>query len=235
MFASLALMVAVALAGCGGQAVSVVKTVTSTVAESEKALPMATQLVVGTFRLEDTAQAINAEQAQALLPLWKAYRNMSGSTSSSPVEMQALLTQIHGAMKEEQLKAIADLKLTPDDMMKLMQERGIDMTNKGAGDTGAASTATRQAERPSLGSGGMPGPGGAPSSGNRSGGNNRGGGDRMPGGAMPAGGDPGMGSFPGEMPGMGTPSAQQQGKGAMATVVPPPLYDALIDLLKSRA
>ena len=123
----------------------------------ENALPVLNQLVVGTFKLEDTDQAINAKQAAGLLPLWKAYRGMSGGTSSSPVEVQALLKQIRGAMTEEQLKAIAAMQLTNDDMMQLVQERGINITTNASG---AASTAARQSQRPALGGGGGPGGGG---------------------------------------------------------------------------
>jgi hypothetical protein len=196
----------------------------------ENALPVLNQLVVGTFKLEGTDQAINAEQAAKLLPLWKGYRGMSGGSSSSPVEMQALLKQIRGAMREEQLKAIAAMQLTGDDMMQLMQERGIEMTDRGSGASGAASTATRQAERPAIGGGGPGGgPGGAPG-----GGGGRGGGGsappQPPGGGMPPGGDQGMGP----PPGMSTPGAQQPGMGARRIPMPPPLYDALIELLKSK-
>ncbi len=190
----------------------------------ENALPVLNQLVVGTFKLEDTDQAINAEQAAVLLTLWKGYRGMSGGSSFSPVEMQALLKQIRGKMTEEQLKAIAAMQLARDDMMQLMQERGIEMTDSGIGATSAASTATRQAQRPAIGGGGMPGGGG----------NRGGGGAPAPGGGMPAGGDPGMGGFPGGVPGEGTPGIQQQSRGAGGLAVPPPLYDALIELLKSK-
>ena len=78
----------------------------------ENALPVLSQLVVGTFQLEDTDRRSTAEQAAKLLPLWKAYRGMSGGTSSSPVEMQALLKQIRGEMTGEQLEAIAAMQLT---------------------------------------------------------------------------------------------------------------------------
>ena len=67
-FASLALVVAMALAGCTSQAASLVKTATSTVSASEGSLPMVSQLVVGTFKLEDTDQVVTAEQVEGIAP-----------------------------------------------------------------------------------------------------------------------------------------------------------------------
>jgi len=84
--------------------------------------------VAGTFRLESTEQAVTAEQAKELLPLWKAYRSLSGSSSSSTVELQALVKQIQGTMAEEQVTAIAAMGLTAEDLNTVAQEQGVDAT-----------------------------------------------------------------------------------------------------------
>jgi len=201
----------IAIAGCSTPAASVIKTATSAASVSEESLPMVDQLVVGTFRLEGTEQAVDAKQAADLLPLWKAYRNMSSSTSSSLVEVQALLQQISGEMTEEQLNAIAAMELTAQDMMQLIKERGIDVTRNAGG---AISATARESQRPAIGGAGMPGaPGG---------------------GGVPPAGDWGTGGFAGGMPAEGTPSAQRPGEGSASIPVPGPLYNALIELLKSK-
>jgi len=88
------------------------------------ALPAVTQLVVGTFKLEETDLAISADQAQELVPLWQAYRTLESSQTSAQQEREALVTQIEESMTADQLKGIADMKLTAADMQTIFGERG---------------------------------------------------------------------------------------------------------------
>ena len=193
---------------------------------SETALPVLTQLVVGTFKLEDSDLAVDAKEAAELLPLWKAYRSLSSSDSASSLELKALVTQIQEAMTSEQMQAIAQMKLTGADMAALAQERGIEMVQGGdRGDLSPEQIATMQALR-SAGGGGE-----------------RGGGER--GGGIPGmGGGPGA---PGGVPGTGgagageSPSADQvatlraQRGGSAGLGISSVFFDALIELLEQKA
>lgn len=90
----------------------------------ENALPASTQLVLGTLLLEGTGNAVTAEQAAALLPLWRA---LQGGNVQAGAEVNAVLAQIERAMTAEQLQAIASMQLTRDDLTAWAQESGMEM------------------------------------------------------------------------------------------------------------
>jgi len=52
-----------------------------------------TQLALGTLSLEDTAQAVTAEQAAELLPLWKAVHSLNASDNVTTLEMNAVYSK----------------------------------------------------------------------------------------------------------------------------------------------
>jgi hypothetical protein len=106
------------------------------------------QLIQGTFALEDTDLAITAEQAKTLLPLWKAYKAVSESSTSSTVEQEALIQQISEAMTPEQLANIASMSFSPEEMAALMETLGIEGTT-GMGRFGQNSDMTEE-ERESF-------------------------------------------------------------------------------------
>jgi hypothetical protein len=137
----------------------------------EGALPASTQLVLGTFELEGTDNAVTPEQAKTLLPLWKV---LQGGSLQNSAETNAVLKQIEGVMTVEQLVAIASMQLSMEDLASWMQEQGVNLappSDAAAGSAGfappngmseeemAAMRATVQA------GGGMPGGGGFPSAG----------------------------------------------------------------------
>ena len=62
------LVIGLTLAGCGAG----VEASTSAGGIASTQLSDAETLALGTLKLEDTAQAVDAEQAAELLPLWKA-------------------------------------------------------------------------------------------------------------------------------------------------------------------
>ena len=68
------------------------------------------RLLLGTFSLEDGDQAVSAEQAAQLLPLWKAMKSLSSSDTTSQDEINALIKQIEESMTEEQMTAIDAMK-----------------------------------------------------------------------------------------------------------------------------
>lgn len=95
----------------------------------ENAMDAMNQLVLGTFRLEGTAEAVTPEQAQTLLPLWQL---IQGGTLQSTDETNAVLKQIEGKMSSAQLAAIEGMQLTNDDMRMWMEEQGIEFPQGGA-------------------------------------------------------------------------------------------------------
>ncbi|MGE5250142.1 MAG: hypothetical protein ACM3QS_07980 [Bacteroidota bacterium] len=198
------------LAACGTAPLTGTVNQTPAGNASVRTLPPLTRLVLGTFKLEGTDQAVTAAQAQELLPLWQVYSSLSQSDTAAQAEVDALVKQIQDTMTAEQTGAIEAMNLTQNDMLTLMQAQGINM---GGPRASGAQTA---------GGSGF-GPGGA----------------MPPDGGMPLdGGVPGMG--PGSVQRSATPAAgsgQSTGSQARPSLdrVPSPLLTALIDLLKQRA
>ena len=83
------------------------------------------QLMVGTFLLDDTADAVTADQAAELVILWKAFRSLSGSDNVAVAEMDALLNQIRDTMTPEQLDTIARMEISQEELFGMAQELGI--------------------------------------------------------------------------------------------------------------
>jgi hypothetical protein len=176
-------------------------------------LPLVSELVIGTFKLEGTANAVTAEEADKLLPLWQVYKDLSTSTSAAQTEIDALATQIQETMTPAQIQAITDMKLSRRDVFQTMQDLGIASANR----PNASGT-----PRPNGGQGG-----------NFQGGGGSGGG--------PPGGNPGGGQ--GFNNGQNLSPQQiatfqarrtQNGEGGQSNRIQPALYDALIKLLQSK-
>ncbi len=117
-----------ALAGCGSGAATPAANSAEAYASTDLgtayqgALPASTQLVLGTLKLEGTADAVTVDQAKAMLPLWQA---IMGGGLKSQEEIDAVLKQIEGTMTADQLAAIAAMKLTDQDMAIWMQQQGM--------------------------------------------------------------------------------------------------------------
>lgn len=233
-------IIAASLAGCGvadstGNSAAPMDTAPSTGAPSgplqtnyENALPIPNQLALGIFKLDETGTSISSEQATALLPLWKAYRSLSANEDGSSQEINALIVQVQEALSEDQLQAIAAMKLTMQDLAQLAQEKNLALGAGGPGGGAGLSEeerATRQAQRFSgqgSGSGGGAGPG---SFGPPPGGGFGPGGGVMPGGELP----PGAMETPGVRQ---TAVAQRRGPGDGG--VSPALVEALIAFLEEK-
>lgn len=121
------------------------------------------KLALGMLYLEGGENAISAEQAQTLLPLWKALHVLSSSETISQVEIQGIYDQIKEALSAEQLAAIEALNLTGEEMTALMKKYGIEagaMAGNGLGaDLTDEERATRIANRQAQNPEGMGGPG----------------------------------------------------------------------------
>ena len=116
------------------------------------AIGIRSQLLIGTFRLEGTANAVTAQQAAQLTPLWQMLKALSAGAASQ-AEVDAVLGQIQRAMTPDQLQAIQAMRLTGDDNRALMESLGVALsgTGPGAGQPGqganlsSSERATRQA------------------------------------------------------------------------------------------
>jgi len=92
---------------------------------ADNALQPASQLILGTFILEETEYAVNAELAPNLVPYWKLYRSLLESDTTAPEELVALIDEIQNVMEADQVNFIASLELTQEDLMTYMNESGI--------------------------------------------------------------------------------------------------------------
>jgi len=227
---------AVLLSACAGQSVSGTNTNTSSVGapavgasgqQDTAGVPqqrgIEAMLAVGILQLEDTSLAITSDQAKTLLPLWKAVKSLSSSDITAQEEIDSVYAQIEESMTAEQIQAIKDSSLSPENTQTLMEKYGIEMPQfNGDGNFNTEDFSARATQQAAEG-GGFPGGG--------------------PGGGEP-GGEPG-GGFPGEgrgniqgMEGMpqieGTPGAGMTGmpgRGGLNNM----WIDPLIKLLEERA
>lgn len=165
MVIGMSLMLVLALAGCGATHLSsdtsgqgAHETVRLDDSHAD-ALPVVVQLVIGTFELEGSELAVDAEQAGELLPLWKAARSLAASDTAAEQEVAAVVDQIQETMGPEQVSAIADMALKRANMLTVMEEIGIQF-----GDGGAGREGTGGGQREGFPGGGLPG-GGFPGSG----------------------------------------------------------------------
>lgn len=189
--------------------------------------PLQTQLVIGTFSLEQSELAVSAEQARDLLPLWKALQSLNNSDTAAQAEIDALIEQIQEAMTPAQIDAMADLEVTSQNLAEVVQELGIQTQLQGQ-------------LRSSAEEGGASGP---PGGGGFTFGEGGGPGGPGPGGGPPAGG--GFVGGPGGAVGglQGTPDPDQiatleasgAGGGLFGERGGSFLIPALIELLEQRA
>jgi hypothetical protein len=178
-------------------------------------LPVQLEILVGTFKLEGTDQALTSQEVTQLLPLWQVYRDLSSSDTAAQEEIDALVQQIQDTMTPEQMKAITDMHLTRQDMFTVMQDQGITQGRGQSQDSGS-----RPGGQNGNGEGFVPPEGGPPGG---------------------FGGD-GSGGFQGSGPGGQTFTPDQiataqaaRGQGGGFNRIPSGLFDALIQLLQTKA
>ena len=178
-------------------------------------LPLAESLVVGTFKLEGTANAITPTQAGTLVPLWQAYAQLTSSNTAAQAEIDSVVSQIQSTMTPQQVQAITAMKLTRQDLTTTMSTLGLSNGYGANGTPGASGT-------PRAGGGGgggfVPGGGG-------DGGFAGGGGGFAGGGAGGAGGAA-----------RATPNATALAlRTQFANRIPTPLMNALVSYLQKTA
>ncbi len=120
------------LSACAGSTISTADSTKQSMVESktsgevgENNMPLAMDLALGTFKLEETDYPLTTEQAQTLLPLWKAARSLSESETTAVQEIEAVVDQIQGTMTTEQLQAIEAMELTMQDMANIGEDFGL--------------------------------------------------------------------------------------------------------------
>jgi hypothetical protein len=125
------------------------------------ALPVSSQLAVGTLLLEDTENAVTVEQAGELLTDWQMLQALQSSGTAAQAELDVVIRQIQGGMTDEQLTAIKEMKLAADGLIEIFQERGG--LGPGGGFSGGAGGFRPPAGMmPGGGAGGGPGGGFGP-------------------------------------------------------------------------
>ncbi len=116
------------------------------------------RLAVGTMKLEGTADALDADSAAKLLPLWQLLEQVETSDASAPQEVTAVIEAIRLNMTPAQIKAIDAMSLD-----------NIEPTSNNTGSTTSTGKSTAQAAAPAGGAdmgimmgGGAPMDGGGP-------------------------------------------------------------------------
>jgi hypothetical protein len=127
----------------------------------------ALQLAIGTLSLDSSAVPIDAQQAAALLPLWKGARSLAQSDTAADQEITALVAQIQAGLTAEQLQYIQSM--TAQELSSLAQEYGqaAGPSAAPAADSASATSGVPGAMGPT---GGMDGAGGPPPDGGMPGG-----------------------------------------------------------------
>lgn len=156
------------LAACGSSATAAeTPSAGALKTDFQNALPVESQLLLGTLKLEGTADAVTPAQAAELLPMWQMMKLLDSSDTSAPQEKAGLTAQIEETMTEAQLQAIAAMKLTQSELFAYMQQAGLGQAPRQSGTQSASG---------SNGGGFVVG---------------------VDGGGPPAGFEPGAGGFPG--------------------------------------
>jgi len=153
------------------------------------------KLAVGTLKLENTPQAINAATAQKLIPLWQLMDQLNTSSTTAPQETAAVVSAIQQAMTPAQVSAIDSMNLTSQDIFTSFQQQGGQGGFSANGFTGGQGQGTNTNRF--TGSGGTTGSNnsGTRRTGGQGGFAFGGGGGGFPGGGFPGGGFGGGGGF----------------------------------------
>jgi hypothetical protein len=93
--------------------------------EYADAASLRNQLAFGIMQLDSTPNAVTAEQAKTLIPLWQGIIALSGDETTASEELTAVQDQIVAALTPEQLQAIAAMQLTNADLTAFYADYGI--------------------------------------------------------------------------------------------------------------
>jgi len=114
-------------------------------------------LLVGTFKLEDTSLAVSADQADSLLPLWETLESLASSNTAASQEVDAVVSQIKSTMSPEQIAKINAMKLTQQDLQATAIDTGTAASTTSSSSTsGTAKTSATQLQAGNMQGGGNP-------------------------------------------------------------------------------
>jgi hypothetical protein len=141
-----AFLILISLAACSTVNSLLSSTQTDSASAQSSQVSEEDQLLIGTLKLEGTGQAVTAQQAGELLPLWKAVKSLGSSDTTSPVEIQALYDQIRETMTAEQLNTIDGIDLSAVNMREIMQGLGIQSMAGGSQRSSEDGTSSSQSQ-----------------------------------------------------------------------------------------
>ena len=152
-FPLLLLVIAIILAACGSA--DVAEESTSLAAEylSTEYVDAASarnQLASGTILLANTADAVTAEQAATLVPLWQAVVLLSSDETTASEELTAVQDQITETLTETQLQAIAKMQITNTQLNAFYAENGVVMPTPIPGVTKVPGTGSGKTEEEKI-------------------------------------------------------------------------------------
>ena len=114
-----------------------------------------TILAVGTFKLEGSAQAVDATEAAKLIPLWQLMNQLETSSSTAPQEVTAVVNAIQNTMTPAQIQAIHGMQISQRDVFTVLQESGaLPAGGFGTGTGSSQSGTTRNGNGGNRGNGG---------------------------------------------------------------------------------
>ena len=157
MFIPIIISLLAVLAACGSTPSANAAKSTSTT------LSLEGDLLVGTFKLENTSLAITSAQASTLLPLWETLQSLASSNTAASQEVDAVVSQIQSSMSSQQISSITAMKLTRQDLAATAIDTGTAATTAGSASTVKTSAAQLPAGAAAGGNppcdvgGGMPG------------------------------------------------------------------------------
>ena len=184
--------------------------------QQSESLPIQEQILIGTFKLEGTPQAVTAQQAAQLIPLWQVYKDLSSSDTAAQEEIDGLVQQIQDTMTSEQMQAIQNMNLTRQDIFTVMQDQGITQ-GRGQGNGNRSNSQNSNGGGFALPDGGPPGGFG---------------GGEGPGGFSGGGNGSGGGSF---IPEQIATAQAARGQAGGVNRIPTGLIDALVQFLQKKA
>jgi hypothetical protein len=158
----LTLLIPLILTACASAADTTKTAASGTSSATE--LPAQTKLILGAIKLEETENAISAEQAAELLPMFYVLQDLNESDTAAQEEINGLTRQIEETLTAKQTQAIAAMSLTRQDMSTLIRG-GNNNTNAAAAGNTSGGTGAPNGGFPG---GGIPGggiPGGTTTSG----------------------------------------------------------------------
>ena len=117
-------------------------------------LPAQTKLILGTIKLEETENAVSAEQAAEIIPMFYVLQDLNESDTAAQEEINSLVSQIEETLTDEQTQAIDAMSLSRQDMFAITQGNSANTNSTEESTTGGG-----MGGPPEMGGGGMPGGG----------------------------------------------------------------------------